>query len=264
MHKNIQNFKIAVVVVVLIIVSLPSVFGMISIPIKQENINGQVGFEAINIDENTIKITVNPGEFNFDAVKTEGGMFATITLPNYVHTLTKGEAKLPLIRKMIEIPQESNPEFTVTSITWDYTSLKELGLPNRIVPAQLSVEKIPEPIVDFVINEDYYSSNAYTPEVIAKIADIGEMHSRRFALVEISPIQYKPATGELKILNSCEIIIKLLNSDMTQTYQKINRYSSPSYEKIFETAFENYGFYEKGITNRNQEGYLMIVYDDFL
>jgi hypothetical protein len=263
MNKNIQNIKIAGAVAVLIFSLLPSVFGMSNIPIKQENVNGQVGFEAININENTIKIIVNPGEFNFDAVNTEEGIFATITIPSYAHTLTKGEAKLPVIRKMIEIPQESNPEITVTSISWEYTSLNELGLPNRIVPAQQSVEKIPEPIVDFVINEDYYSSNAYTPEVIAKIADIGEMRSRRFALVEISPIQYKPATGELKIMKSCEIIIKLLNSDMTQTYENIKRYSSPSYEKIFEIAFENYGFYENGIINRDQEGYLIIVYDDF-
>ena len=263
MNKNIQNIKIAGAVAVLVFALLPSVFGISSIPIEQDNVKVQAGFEATNIDENTIKIILNPGEFNFDAVKTEGGMFATITLPSYVQTLTKGEAKLPVIRKMIEIPQESNPEITVTSISWEYTSLNELGLPNRIVPAQQSVEKIPEPIVDFVINEDYYSTNVYMPEVIAKIADIGEIRSRRFAQIEISPIQYKPSTGELKILNSCEIIISLQNSDMTQTYEKIKRYSTPSYEKIFETFFENYGFYEKGIINRNQEGYLMIVYDDF-
>ena len=115
MKKNAIFFKITGAVVVLVLASLPSAFGLVNIPIKVENVNEQAGFEAINIDETTIEITVNPGEFEFGSVNTEEGMFATVRLPNYVFTLVKGEAKLPIIRKMIEIPQESNPEIELKS-----------------------------------------------------------------------------------------------------------------------------------------------------
>ena len=190
-------------------------------------------------------------------------MFATITLPNFGFAYVKGEAKLPIIRKIIEIPHGSNPELFISSISWEYTSLNELHLPNRIIPAQQSVEKIPEGSKDFVIDEKYYSTSSFVPENIAEITEISKIRSRRFALVEISPIQYNPLTGELKIMESCEIKINLPNSNMALTYEKIRRYSSQSFEKMFETIFANYGFYEYELKNREQEGYLIIVYDDF-
>ncbi|MCK4902226.1 MAG: PKD domain-containing protein [Thermoplasmatales archaeon] len=260
MNKNVKTINIVVAVAILVLASLPGVFGVTILNNMDES---NIGFHAVNIDETTIEITVNPGEFEFDTEDTEEGLFATVALSNFVYSLVEGEAKLPAIRKMIEIPQESNPEITVTSTSWDYTSLNELSLPGQIIPAQFSVEKIPGPTGDFVLDDDYYSSNAFLPEVTAKIVETGQMRSRRFALVEISPIQYKPLTGELKLMTSCELTINLPDSDMTQTYEKIERYSTPSYEKIFENAFNNYGFYEQGLGGRNTEGFLAIVYDSF-
>ncbi len=258
-----KNIKIIVAVVILFLVSFPSAFGTISFLSKGINVNEQVRFKAINIDETTIKITLNPGEIELSDINTEKGMFATLKIPNFAFTLNKGQAKLPVIRRMIEIPQKSNPEILVKSISWEYNSLKDLGLPHRIIPAQMSVEKIPDVSNDFFLDEEYYSTNKFFPDVIVKIADIGEMRSRCFALIEISPLQYKPTTGELKIMKTCEIILNLLNSDMTKTYENIQRYSTPSFEKIFESVFSNYGFYENRLLNRNQEGYLIIVYDNF-
>ena len=215
------------------------------------------------IEQTSIELAFNPGEFEFSDVNTEEGMFATVSLPDVGFDYIEGQAKLPIIRKFVEIPQESNPEIIIDSISWDYISLAELNLPDRIIPAQFSVEKIPQPNDDFVIDDEYYSTNEFLPENIAQIAEIGTIRGRRFALVELSPIQYNPATGELKIMNSCEITIGLPNSNMEQTYEKIERYFSPSYEKIFEKMFVNYGDYEIELEGRDQECLLIIVYDSF-
>lgn len=228
-----------------------------------ENINEISGFHATNIDETTIKITVQPKDFDFGAVTNDFGKFATIIQTEYVYHLVEGEAKLPAIRKMIEIPVNSVPEITQNSVSWIYSSLDALGLPERVVPAQISIEKIPEPVNDFVLDENYYSTNRFLPEKVGKIVETGIIRSRNFALVEISPIQYNPLTGDLKIMESCEFTITLPNSDLEETYDRINRYSTPRYEKMFEIAFQNYGFYEKNNLNRDQEGILFIVDDDF-
>ena len=116
---------------------------------------------------------------------------------------------------------------------------------------------------EFVIDEEYYNRNEFIPRDIAIIIECGEITGHRFALAEISPIQYNPVTGELKIMVSCKLTITLEGSDLIETAEKIQRYSSPSFENIFKNAFVNYGFYENGITERDQEGYLIIVYDDF-
>ena len=258
-----NNIKIIGVALLLLLASLPTVFGIAGNATSYNFVSEQIRFEVNNIDETTIEINMNPQNFVFGSEKTSEGMFATITIPSYGFTYVKGEAQLPVIRRMIEIPQESNPEIIVTSSTWEDTTLNELKLPDRILPAQQSVEKIPEPIENFIVNEEYYSTNSFLPDTIAKVVETGEIRSRRFALVEISPIQYKPATGELKIMNSCEITINLPDSNLALTYEKINRYSSQSFEKMLEKAFPNYGFYESGIQNRDDEGLLIIVYDSF-
>jgi len=256
----------------LFIIGLVLIFLFSTIPVNtlgvQTNTSNEktekaAGFQAANVDETSIELVINPGEFEFGSENTDEGWFATATLPHYGFTYVKGEAKLPTIRKMIEIPQEATPEITITSSTWEHTSLAELSLPSRIIPAQFSVEKIPEPADDFVIDDEYYSTNSFIPENIADITQTGQIRGRHFAQVEISPIQYNPATGEIKTMSSCIISIDLPNSDMTKTYEKIIRYSTPRYENFFNVAFENYGFYEEGIQTRSSEGFLAIVYDNF-
>ena len=259
MKKN----AIIIAVAMLISASMPSAFGFINLSTESDNIYEEVEFQVKNIDESTIQININPSEFVFGRLDTEKDMFATISVPNYAFSLVKGEAKLPVIRRLIEIPQDSNPEITLTSISWDYTTLNKLNLPDKIFPAQQSIEKIPKLSQDFVINDYYYSIDSFIPTEIANIVQMGEIRGHRFALVEISPLQYKPATGELKVMNSCVITINLPNSDMMKTYENIERYSTPSFESLLNTAFENYGFYEQDLKVRTSEGYLIIVDDAF-
>ena len=222
--------------------------------------------EIYMVDETTIKLTINSLTFEFGSISTEGGMFATVELLGEGFTTTVGEARLPVIKHMLEIPQGADPEIVVTSTSWESTSLNKLGLPTRVAPVQPSVLKIPGATEEFVLDEWYYTNNAFTPSNIAKVADVGEIRGRRFALVEVSPLQYNPSSGEIKIMTSCEIEINLPGSNMTKTYEKIERYTSPAFENLFEVVFANYGYYEEVIANspRDQEGYLIIVYDNFV
>ena len=226
--------------------------------------NNEPSFQAINIDETTIQVSVNPKDLKFITINTENGLFASLELPGFGFSYSEGVARLPIVRKLIEIPQEANFKLSINSITWDYTSLTELGLPNKIMPAQFSTEKIPERIENFVFDEEYYSINQFLPENIASIDSIGIIRGRNVAQIQISPVQYNPASGSLKIMNSCDIMINLQNCNMIKTHEKIQRYSTSSYEKMFSTAFENYGFYEQGLVgDRDDEGFLAIVYDNF-
>jgi len=219
--------------------------------------------KSVKTENNSIELVFNPTEYEFETEFTQIGEFATITLKNEVFRYEEGKAKLPIIRRMIEIPQNAEPEIVLNSASWEYTSLGGLSLPNMIIPAQMSTEKIPEPQTEFLFDEEYYSTNFFVPEKIANVIETAHIRGRHFALIEISPIQYNPATGELKLMSSCMVTINLPNSDMSQTYEKIQRYSTPRYEKFFEVVFDNYGFYEEGLNLRNSEGYLIIVYDGF-
>jgi hypothetical protein len=241
-------------------------FGSASLQTNLKNINQEIFdncVNVVNIDKTTIQIKVNINEFEFDSIKTDEGLFTSVNLQGYGFSNIEGQAKLPMIRKMIEIPQGSEPEIKVISESWDYTTLCNLNYYDKIIPVQHSIEKKSGFDYEFIIDEKYYSKNQFLPVSIANIVDIGEIRSRRFALVEISPVMYNPVTGELKLMNTCEIVINLPNSDLEKTYKNINRYSTPDFEKLFELTFSNYGTYEKEIVTKEQAGYLIIVYDDF-
>jgi hypothetical protein len=93
---------------------------------------------------------------------------------------------------------------------------------------------------------------------------IGELRGRNVAFLEISPVQYNPVSGELRIMTRCDLRINLPGSDMVQTAENIDRYTTPSFEQLFRTSFINYGSLQG--TERmepTQEGYLIIVADSF-
>lgn len=220
--------------------------------------------EVIMVNETSIKLTISFPTFEFGSVSMDEEDYATVKVPGEGFTTAVGEAKLPQIKYILEIPQGAEPKTLITSNSWKSTSLKDLSLPEKIVPVQPSVLKIPETKEKFVIDNKYYSTNEFSPDSIVNITDIGEIRERRFALVEFSPIQYNPKSGEIKTITNCEIVINLPGSNMEKTYEKIKRYSTPSFENLYGVLFENYGYYEKEINLREDQGYLIIVYDGFV
>ena len=219
-----------------------------------------------NIDyEPSVEIQVDSLEYEFGIIYSEEGSFGTIALPNEGFTNIVGEARLPTIRYLVEIPHGADPVIVIESDTWKSTSLKELNLPTRIYPVQPSLIKILGVKAKFIMDNDYYLKDIFLPQDIAKVVEMGEIRGRRFALIDILPIQYKPSSGDIKMLTNCNIQIRLPNSDLKVTSRRIRRYSSSSFNKLWSTLFVNYGNYNAGseISQGNNEAYLIIVYDDF-
>ena len=217
--------------------------------------------------EYVISLDFDSFELSFGTQAINDYDYATITLLDEGFTTNIGQAKLPMMRAMIEIPQGSYPEIAVLSESWESTTLSELNLPDRIIPVQLSVEKgkgTPDS-AGFVFDNEFYDQDIFSPIDTVNIVETGEIRKRRFVLVEISPIQYNPSNGELQLLNSCSIEIQIESSNLEKTYQYMQRYYSPAYENLFKTAFINYGELENNIviSQKDPEGFLFIVYDNF-
>ena len=136
-----------------------------------------------------VELNIDKPEIIFGITQIEEYLFSTLEIPNKGFTTVEGEAKLPLIRHMVEIPQNAIPELFITSVSWEYLSLNDLDLPIRIKPVQFSVVKTSQES-EFIINEEYYSTNDFMQTDIARIVETGEIRGHLFALVEISPVQY--------------------------------------------------------------------------
>ncbi|MGF3584491.1 MAG: C25 family peptidase propeptide domain-containing protein, partial [Thermoplasmatota archaeon] len=265
MWRNTKKIRVIGAAIVFLLGVITPVIGInLKSNIINQKVNNQI-FEVNQIDESTIEIMVNPPDLKFSSIHTKTRDYTTLELPNEGFTTNIGEAKLPTIVRTIEIPQGAQPQIKIKSTSWEHVSLEGLHLPKMVLPVQPSVPKIPNVNQEFVIDEEYYSTNAFLPNEIAKITQIGEIRSHRFAVVEISPVQYNPVSAELKLLTSCILQIDLPDSNMKQTLSTIERYATPSFEQLLQKTFVNYGYYENFADNppKDQEGYLIIVYDDF-
>jgi hypothetical protein len=215
-------------------------------------------------DSPAITVTVTPSSLVYGQCTLAGQMFATLKLPGEGMTTIIGETQLPTISRFIEIPQNAQPELVIESVTWETTSLATLHLPSSILPVQPSLVKIEGASVPFTMNDAYYSIDTFVPSTFAKVSVLGELRSRNIAFLEISPVQYNPVTGELRIMTQCDLRINLPGSDMALTTANIDRYTTPSFEQLFKTTFVNYGSLKGTETmGPRQEGYLIIVADEF-
>jgi hypothetical protein len=215
-------------------------------------------------DTPAITVTVTPPTLMYGQCTLVGREFATLELSGEGFTTVIGEARLPTFSRFIEIPQNANPELIVESVSWETTSLAALKLPLQIIPVQPSLLKIEGASVEFTMDDTYYAIDTFLPSTIADVNVIGELRGRNIAFLEISPVQYNPVSGELRIMTECNLRINLPGSDMVQTAEKIDRYTTPSFEQLFKTSFINYGSLRgTGRMEPKQEEYLIIVADAF-
>jgi len=228
--------------------------------------NEQIMTIKLNVlDGNNQEIIMKFDSFKSKIIDTTSGEYALIELADESYSSVVGEARLPTIRRIIEMPHGAQPEISINEVSWKQTSLKKLNLPNKIVPVQRPIPKtvIPEQWTEFDYDNDFYSQDEYIPVDVVRVVETGEIRGRCFAMIEISPVQYNPLSGELKLLNSLDVSIELPGSDMERTAQNRERYSSPVYEDLFKATFLNYNQNDNEGSGKDGEVYIIVVHDNF-
>jgi hypothetical protein len=204
-------------------------------------------------------------KLEYETVDTINGRYAALNIAEEGYTTNVGEAQLPVIYRMIQIPYGSDPLVKVLSASWDETSLQKLRLPQRIMPLQPSVFKNQEPADDaFVIDTKYYATNSFMETTPVQIKETSIIRGHRFALVQISPVQYNPATGQLRTLTGLQVQITVDDSDMQKTSKNIDRYTTLAFDQNLQQTFVNYqDFHSQLASSMESNLILIIVYDEY-
>jgi hypothetical protein len=216
-------------------------------------------------DQPYMTVTVTPSSLITGQQSLAGNLFATLELADEGVSTVVGEAQLPVISRFLEVPWGADPQVIIESVDWQMTSLKALHLPSSVLPVQPPLVKIEGATVPFTQESSFYSQDMFVPSTIAQISVIGQLRGRTMAFLQISPVQYNPVSGDIRIMKRCDIRIDLPNSDFARTESQIERYTTESFEQLFQTSFVNYGALKEmehpGV--RDEEGYLIIVHDSF-
>ncbi|RLI53296.1 MAG: hypothetical protein DRO93_13820, partial [Candidatus Thorarchaeota archaeon] len=218
----------------------------------------KVALEA-STNPSVIKLQVKVPGFETKTVETELGTFVDMYAPGAGGSPEIGSPNIPVIRKMVEIPEGATVELRILKLKEGETALS-----HPIMPTQPPVPKVQGARVEFAYNDKVYAKNAFLPGIDARIADIVRIRGHRVALVEIYPFQYNPSTNTLRYAGEMEVSLLLKGSDMARTTSTIRRYYNRDFEKVLEKEIVNYGYFERGIKAPELPiGYLIIVADAY-
>ena len=232
--------------------------------------SGQANAPEINVitsNFDEVIFEVNISGMWSEEVESKGGVFNRLDMPECGVTSIIGEPRLPMISRMVQIPYGAEVEVEVISAEFKELSLEELGIGNRIIPVQPPVPKVEGVWMDaqFVIDQDHYLKDAFSPSVVVKKGEIGVVRGHRFVIVGIYPVSYNPKAGSLRLYSSIKVKITLTGSDMRTTENMLYRYASPPFEELCQEFFINYESYEEIVKIAPQLpiGYLIIAHQDF-
>ena len=216
MRKMKTNYKLRKLQASLIAVC----FFLTSFSLYADNIKLNDGKTAIKVTENTyVKLQVENSiaDINFFEVKTDKGNFTEFNIEGYSYTQKIGFPKLPVNRRLIEIPMNSTPKVNVIDFKVNEYTLDELGITNIVFPTQPQVIKSEEGETEIVINERAYQENSFTPTTLVSVDVLGIMRGLRIARLNIAPIQYNPVTNTVRIYEEVNVEILFEGADVTST-----------------------------------------------
>lgn len=190
---------------------------------------------AFNVEESSsseVLVRNTFTAFNTLEVNSNVGDFTEISLANYSSTYEIGLPKLPVMRKLLSIPVGATLDVTVVSYDVREYKLNELGINNRILPAQPPVAKNSTEIPDFVINEKAYHQDRFLGDELASAEILGIMRDSRVARLNIAPVQYNPVTSTIKVYDNLVVRVRFVGGDMEATQKLADKNRSIYFNRL--------------------------------
>ncbi len=197
--------------------------------------------EVAESNWDTIEIEVVIDGFQNRDLKTKGGIFTQLSLDDNAFKGEEGEPRLPVIRKLVEVPYGAD-------VTLDYQieSIKTIDLgAYQLIPVQPPIPKLPGALeaAEFKMDSRVYRQNRFLSEPEVRIQDIDYMRGHRLVVLEISPVSYNPGHNLVQYSARMSIRLNLQDADQELTAMKDYRYYSAPFEMFFEANVINHGSY---------------------
>jgi hypothetical protein len=186
-------------------------------------------------DYSNLNFSNTLSDVSFFNIKTSKGTFQQINAEGYGHTNLVGQPKLPVLKRLIEVPLNSNISIKILNQNFEEYSLSDFGIQNKIIPAQASISKsIDDPQdLDFVIDESVYATDDFLSSELVSVKHLGTMRSVEIARLEIAPVQYNPVTNTIRVYHEINAEV-IFNGSPAQTLEKKRDLFSPHFEGVYD------------------------------
>ncbi|MBQ4009645.1 MAG: peptidase C25, partial [Bacteroidales bacterium] len=148
-----------------------------------------------------------------EAISNEKGNFSEIYIDGSFPYGEVGSPSLPMITRMIAIPQGATPVVTVNGYSESEYALADYDI-NTLSAQQAPVRKDVDPTtVEYVVNNAAYARDTYTTDEIASVEYLGTMRGIRIGKLTIRPVAYNAAAKTVKVCNDINVTVSFENAD---------------------------------------------------
>ncbi len=183
-------------------------------------------------DANEVILDVNfPGMVINEIVK-EGMTYQSLLISGGGRTSNLGWAEVPTFGRFIAVPLDAEPQIEVL----EYTAQTLSGY--NVYPVQEQpVDKAGAPEPEFVKDEDFYQRNEFYPDRMVFVEEPKIIRGCPVSLFILFPVQYNPATQELKVCSHMKVKISFVGGSGLFV-DPIHR--SPYFEPLYQNLLLNY------------------------
>ena len=228
---------------------------------KNKASNTAPNVTLLSHDNNSSVIKVDIAGFNVKEFVTAGKSYHSIDLLTDIFSTEPGSPELPLIAKVLAIPDQASVSVEVIE-TGEVFTFENISVP----PARLSwFEGKPEPAYEENI-ETYQSYNVY-PHEFVKVDPPSIFRDFRIARVSINPVRYIPAEKTLEVVSSITIRVNYGQGEVINPKTKSKKAIAPSFGKLYQSFIFNYQDELEKEYGGKEEGHelmLCIMPDEFV
>ena len=176
-----------------------------------------------NSTNDGFSMDVSTSKFSLKQVNTPGGTFVDLSGTGLIRVFTVGAPNLPVYSKLIEIPLEADVNINIISYEEEIIDLNQIGITDKIIPAQASERKTPQHD-DFSIKSIIYNKDAfYSQGDIVSYEYRGQKRATRIGRIEIRPFSYNPVKNLLKVYKNIKVEISYTGANHEKTQELKNK-----------------------------------------
>jgi len=165
----------------------------------------------------------------------EGGTYHQVIIQGFGLGGETGRPELPFRGMFFEIPYGVEPKGKVLKQEW-----KSFKVDHPIYPRQPLQRVSPNPPPIFTMDRNFYQTSHWSPSVIFSISNPGYLRGRRIVFVQIYPVQYNPAKGEVRYTQVLKIKINLLGKIEPFGEARKARLYAPGFNTLSSRLLDNY------------------------
>ncbi|MCX6283050.1 MAG: C25 family cysteine peptidase [Bacteroidetes bacterium] len=231
------------------------------------SIDVKPGRNAVNFTSSpfqSLNVNVDLSKLDFREIQTRLGPFTELFAEGFGFNNIPGEPKLPVYHKLIQVPVGAGYEIRISSSHFTEFRLNDHGIASRLIPAQEPLSKnITDPgKLPFVISQTAYRQNKFTDAPLVNISYAGIMRAVVLARLDISPVQYNPATGLIRVYDHLEAMIIFTHPDLQSTKKLLEKYNSPYYQALY-SRIPNYTKSAGSFISSSPATYVIVAHASF-